>query len=261
MSEVMDFLLSTLHEEVTVYQGYFALFIVSIIYLYCLKEKMILVKGMICFSIILIFLFCFFPFVYIYEILFLNFRQYFHLLWLLPVLPVFGFIFVEYLDKMKKISKKVVWILFCFFILSLAGSNAYFQSEWHQQGYSSRNPYKDEQIEICMILDAIQDGELVVAYEDFLPLIRQVSGDIKLLYGNDIETENYNTEVKKIYDMMQAEEIDMELLLKMVKKQGGRYMILPPYWKTLSKSLNELQEEGKLNIIYGMEHYFLVELI
>lgn len=260
MTELVNFILSTWHDEVLLYQGYFSLFIAAILYLYCTEKKTKLERGLMEISIALIMLFCFLPFVQISISVFIERDKYFRMLWLLPVLPVLGIVFVKYMDTLKMNYQKFIWVCFCVFCLWCAGNCVYFQAEWYESGYSSKNPYLEEQVEISVILDALEGDKVVVAQEDFLPVIRQVSGNIKLLYGEDIEIYNYDPKVKAIYELMKAEEINMDLLLQEAEKQGVTYIIFAPQWDTMSKSVKELQSEGKLDIIYETAHYSLINI-
>lgn len=260
MTELINFLLSVWHDEVMLYQGYFALFIAAILYLYCVENKKKLEGGVMRFSITLIIVFCFLPFVQMSISFFIEKEEYFHMLWLLPVLPALGIVFVKHMEAQRKNLQKFIWIVFCCFCLWCAGHCVYIQTEWYQPGYSSKNPYLGEQIEISVILDALEGDKLVAAHEDFLPVIRQVSGNIRLLYGEDIEEGDYDSEIETIHELMTSEEMDMELLLKKAEEQGVIYLILAPHWNVMSQSLNELQSEGKLDIIYETGHYSLVKV-
>lgn len=260
MTELVNFLLSIWHDEVLLYQGYFSLFIAAILYLYCIEKKTKAEQGLMEISIALIILFCFLPFVQISISIFIEKDKYFRMLWLLPVLPVLGVVFVKHIETLKKNYQKYIWICFCVFCIWCAGNCVYFQTEWYELGYSSKNPYLKEQIEISIILDALEGNKVVIAQEDFLPIIRQVSGNIKLLYGEDIEIYNYDLKVRAIYEIMKAEEINTDLLLEEAEKQEVTYIIFAPQWDTMSKSVKELQLEGKLDIIYETTHYSLTKI-
>ena len=260
MKELIEFLHTTWHQDVMTYQGYFALFLASLLYVYGLKKKNRLVRGYLGFSMGWILLFCFLPFTWICTRYLTGEGTYFHLLWALPVVQMIAYVFVHWMSRLKKVSQKIVWLVFALCLVWWAGSCVYWRADWSQNGYSTRNPDWEEQMEICLILDALDGDKTVIADDDFLPLLRQVSGSIHLLYGSDIvEDGAYPDEIQDLHNKMTAGMFDSQYLLNTASDLGANYMIVAPDVNAPMPRLDELESNGEIQILYITEHYTLVK--
>lgn len=160
----------------------------------------------------------------------------------------------------EKVSQKIVWLVFALCLVWWAGSCVYWRADWSQNGYSTRNPDLEEQMEICLILDALDGDKTVIADDDFLPLLRQVSGSIHLLYGSDIvEDGAYPDEIQDLHNKMTAGMFDSQYLLNTASDLGANYMIVAPDVNAPMPRLDELESNGEIQILYITEHYTLVK--
>ena len=264
MAKTVEFLITMFHSEVTLYSGFFALFIAAIIYLFFRENKVEkMAREFQRFSMVLLMLMCFPPFFQISTMFFIESNQYFQLLWLIPVLPVLGYVFVECFYEQKKRKEKGIWLILCAVLLYYSGNCVYFQPEWQENGYSAWNPYLEEQIEVCEFLHAYDSKALLaVRQEEILPLLRQVSGDIHLIYGADIWLGggNYSEDVEELFYMMQSDEIYMLKLISKAKKLGVTYLLMDPWWLSQEVSNEPIQWDDHLKIIYQTEHYQLLAI-
>ena len=100
----------------------------------------------------------------------------------------------------------------------------------------------------------------MIADDDFLPLLRQVSGSIHLLYGSDIvEDGAYPDEIQDLHNKMTAGMFDSQYLLNTASDLGANYMIVAPDVNSPMPRLDELESNGEIQILYITEHYTLVK--
>lgn len=260
MKELIEFLRGTWNQDVMTYQGYFALFLASLIYVYLFKKKSRLVTGYLWFSMGWILLFCFLPFTWLCSRYLTGEGTYYHLLWALPALQMIAYAFVHRMSQLKKGSQKLVWLIFSLCLVLWSGTFVYVRADWSQDGYSTRNPELEEQMEICLILDALDGDKTVIADDNFLPLIRQVSGDIWLLYGADIAEEGaYPNAIRELHEKVTSGMFDSQYVLNAAADLGVNYMIVAPDVNAPMPRLDELEGNGEIEIVYTTEHYTLVK--
>ncbi len=260
MNELIDMLHRIWHSDVCVYQGYFALFFAAMIYLYCLKKKPRHIACYLYFSMGFIVLFCFPPFAWLFSNYVTGEGTYFRLLWVLPTMPLIAYTFVHWMSCLKKRSQKLLWLIAAFWFVWLSGTFVYWRADWSQNGYSTRNPNLQEQMELCLVLDALEDEKTVIADDDFLPLLRQVSGSIHLLYGADIsENGAYSEEIEKLHDTLSESMFDSQTLLNTASELGANYLILSPDSHVPMPRLDELVGNGEIEIVYETERYVLIK--
>lgn len=84
-------------------------------------------------------------------------------------MPLIAYAFVHWMSCLKKRSQKLLWLIAAFGFVWLSGTFVYWRADWSQNGYSTRNPNLQEQMELCLVLDALEGEKTVIADDDFLP--------------------------------------------------------------------------------------------
>lgn len=256
MNQSMDFIVKVIHDEVVQYSGFFALFITALVYLFCQGRKKEEIHGFMWISMILILLFCFPFFMQISISKYINSEDYFRILQFAPIVPVLSYVFVNHFEEQNNRRGKIIWIFFIIFLLCCAGNPVYIQTDWYEDGYSAKNPNLEEQIEICEFLYGYDSDAVVVVRKEFLPLIRQVSGGIKLIYGYDIQEGGYSEEIEKLFKLMQSEnEGDLEQLVQGARAQGAEYLIMDRWWESRQESGVSAILDSDVEMIFLTEHY------
>lgn len=150
---------------------------------------------------------------------------YYRILWLLPVTVVIAFATVEIYRKLQE-KKRVIFAIVTACLIMVSGSYVYRDPLFHE----AENIYHVPQsvVDIC---DAIEvEGREVMAVfpEELLTYVRQYSPVVCMPYGREITVERWNYGVENpLYDAMEAEEIDAELLAKLARENKCAYIILP----------------------------------
>ena len=180
---------------------------------------------------------------------------YYRMLWLLPITPVIAYSAVCICGKAKESKGRgaaAVTALGMAAVIALSGSFIYSNPFFYRaenferlKVMRERHGYKNEQkayiflngkvlIEVHIsdrvvhICDAIivPGREVMAAFPpEFVQFVRQYSPLVCMPYGRDALVERWGIE-SEVYDLMTAEEIDLEALNRAVLEQGCHYVIL-----------------------------------
>ena len=150
---------------------------------------------------------------------------YYRILWLLPMTAVIAFATVEIYGKLKE-KKRTVFAVVTALLVMVSGSFVYRDPLFGK----AENAYHVPQsvVDIC---DAIEvEGREVMAVfpVELISYVRQYSPVVCMPYGREITVErwNYTTE-NALFDAMEAEVIDAELLSRLAREATCAYIILP----------------------------------
>ncbi len=148
---------------------------------------------------------------------------YYRILWLLPITMVVAFAAADLYGQLKG-RTKFVFAGAAAVLIMVSGSFIYSNPFFKK----AENLYHVPQsvVDIC---DAIEvEGREVTAVfpAELLQYVRQYSGTVCMPYGREIIVEQWN-HLNDLYDVMEAETVDAELLAEKARAQGCVYIILP----------------------------------
>ena len=148
---------------------------------------------------------------------------YYRILWLLPVTLVTAMTAVDIYGGLKGKAKMIFGVAAAVLIM-ISGSFIYSNPFFHR----AENKYHVPQsvVDIC---DAIEvEGREVMAVfpAELLQYVRQYSGTVCMPYGREILVEQWN-HLDDLYDAMEAEVIDAQLLTEKARECDCVYVILP----------------------------------
>lgn len=148
---------------------------------------------------------------------------YYRILWLIPVTAVIAYSAVLLYGQAKgRVRALILGVAAVMVVLS--GSFIYHNKFFHK----AENLYHMPQsvVDIC---DAIEvDGrEVMAAFPvELLQYVRQYSPVVCMPYGREITVERWEYS-HKLYDLMEAEWIDVEELVPAARESGCHYVVLP----------------------------------
>ncbi len=197
-------------------------FLVSLIYLF-IKERRKHIRILFVYVPVLLLLVFFNPLFarLVYGVV--GDEIYYRILWLLPITVVIAFATVDIWGQLKR-KIRYLYALVVAGLIMISGSyiynNPYFQK--------AENMYHVPQsvVDIC---DAIEvEGREVMAVfpVEMLQYVRQYTPLVCMPYGREITVSSW-VHLNDLYDVMEAEEIDAELLIKLAREQLCVYIILP----------------------------------
>lgn len=119
----------------------------------------------------------------------------------------------------------------------------------------TENIYKipQEVVELCDMVnaDAIEEPR-VIADESVVVFVRQYSSRIQLLFGRW----GYDYNGSNLYGLIRTNEVSMEEIVKLMKKEECQYLI----WKYNQKDIEELEILGG-NIVGNTQNYVVVKIM
>lgn len=148
---------------------------------------------------------------------------YYRLLWLLPVTVVVAYGTVCVYDRIK--SRRKYWFAaLCAVLVTVSGSCIYASPHFHK----AENLYHMPQavVDIC---DAIQvEGREVMAVfpKEMLSLVRQYTPLVCMPYGREMLVSRWQAD-NPLYDAMEAEVLDMNVILPLAKTYSSHFVIVP----------------------------------
>ncbi len=151
---------------------------------------------------------------------------YYRLLWLLPITPVIAYTCVCICEKVKESrggGMAGAMALCMAVVIAFSGSFIYNSPFF----YKAENKYHmpDSVVHICDAI-IVPGREVMAAFPpEFVQFVRQYSPLVCMPYGRETIVKNWGFE-SEIYDLMTAEEIDLEALNRAVLEQRCHYVIL-----------------------------------
>ena len=198
-----------------------ALFLVALVYLW-LEEKQKYVRILFLYLPAVILLLYFNPLFskLVYGVT--GDEIYYRILWLLPITLTVSYTGVSVYGKLSGWTKRVFAVCIAG-IIAVSGSYVYSNPYFHKAENQYHVP--DSVVAIC---DAIQvPGREVMAVfpAELLQYVRQYSPATCMPYGREVLVPTWNF-LSPLFDVMEAEVIDMEKLVPMVREAGCHYVVL-----------------------------------
>ena len=163
---------------------------------------------------------------------------YYRILWLLPMTVTIAFSVVKIITELKG-KKQVVFGVLAAVILAVTGgyiySNPYFKK--------AENFYHVPQVvvDICEAIE-IEGREVKAIFPlELVQYVRQYSPVVCMPYGREMLVNRWNQE-NILYDIFEAEEVDVKLLTENCREQWVAYIVLPAE-KKLNGSLEDYEFE------------------
>jgi len=202
------------------------LFVVSLIYLYFSEEdkgkRSILIYGSIC---LLVLFFCPILAYLVMNVIFNDNEVYYRMLWLLPVNTVVAYSGVKLINTCKGNIKKILLGTLFILIIGTNGSYVYSNPTFLKAENSYHLP--DEVIEVCDAILPKEEGKWVCAVfpKEMISFVRQYSSRIYMPYGRAVLIDRWNLG-HLLYDLMEEETINSEVLSDQATDYGCEYIIL-----------------------------------
>lgn len=154
---------------------------------------------------------------------------YYRILWLMPVTVVIAYGAVSLYGRLKG-RKKYFFALLSAVLVMLSGSCIYASPHFHK----AENLYHMPQavVEIC---DAIQvEGREVMAVfpKEMLSFVRQYTPFVCMPYGREMLVEGWH-EDNPLYNAMEADVLDMNVILPLAKSYSSHFVIVPGEKETI----------------------------
>lgn len=148
---------------------------------------------------------------------------YYRILWLLPMTMVIAYATVRIYGRLQN-GKKYWFGLLSALLVVISGSCIYSSPHFHR----AENLYHMPQavVDIC---DAIQvEGREVMAVfpKEMLSYVRQYTPLVCMPYGREMLVERWGVE-NPLYDAMEAEVLDMDVILPLAKTYFSHFVIVP----------------------------------
>lgn len=200
-------------------------FLLAVIYLF-VNEKRKYVRILFAYMPVILLLLYFNPLFagLLFELL--GDEIYYRLLWLLPITPVIAYTCVCICGKVKEVKGRRAagaLVLGMTAVIAFSGSFIYNNPFF----YRAENKYHmpDSVVHICDAI-IVPGREVMAAFPpEFVQFVRQYSPLVCMPYGRETIVERWGFE-SEIYDLMTAEEIDLEALNRAVLEQRCHYVIL-----------------------------------
>lgn len=164
-----------------------------------------------------------------------EFSNYWELLWILPQTLVMAMAGTQVFAYCKKKSDYIMMLIILFCIIATCGTLPFGYSEAVvSEQYVVKIPVEEEEL-LDMICEKAAEKEIVLAGPNaVVQHARAYSGDIALLYGKDMwmtqanrnVRDSYSEEIRELYNLLQQEKPDLELLAACVKSFGGNTIVL-----------------------------------
>ena len=215
------------NEILTLYEGYIGtgmisgLFLTAVIYLFVAeKNKNIRIVFLYVPVVMLVLYFC--PLFAMLVHVFTGEEIYYRLLWLVPVVPVLSYTAIKIIVEAGGKKKIPVGIAIAG-IFMISGKLVY-QSPYFS---GAENVYHvpDTVVEICDRIQAEDTLVKAVFPKEFLQYVRQYNAKIWMPYGREILVERWGFRYD-LYDLLEAEEVDVAAVVPIARQQGCQYLIL-----------------------------------
>lgn len=157
----------------------------------------------------------------IYE--FAGDEIYYRILWLIPVTVVIAFSVVEAWSRQQGIKKMVFGIVSAVVIMisgSYIYSNPYFDR--------AENLYHVPQsvVDICDTIE-VEGREVKAVFPlEMVQYVRQYSPTVCMPYGREVLVERWSYQRHEMYDVMEAEIVDVKLLTELCRENWCHYVVM-----------------------------------
>lgn len=175
---------------------------------------------------------------------------YYRILWLLPITVVIAYAAVSVYGRLKG-RKKYGFALLSAVLVTVSGSLVYASPHFHR----AENLYHMPQavVDIC---DAIQvEGREVMAVfpKEMLSFVRQYTPLVCMPYGREMLVDRWGAQ-NPLYDAMEAEVLDMDVILPLAKTYSSHFVIVPE-----GKEIKGNPEEHGFYLIEHIDGYVIYQ--
>lgn len=209
-------------------------------------------------AVILVIFFCPFTGKLIYKCI--GKKVYWRVLWLLPVIPVISYAFVECLRNRKSKWVRAVFVILFSAAIVLMGKNVITSGNFVTVHNFQKVP--DEVAAICtMVRTDAGDGEILLASDDYVAsYVRVFDPSINMPYGRRKAGARRGA-ARKLYTRMIAAEKNYKRIAQLAKKVGCNYIVLTIGNEEQKRILGEkgYEEVGMVNQ-YGIFRLNLSEM-
>lgn len=229
---------------------YFALFLVSILYIF-MKEKDKKKRILFIYFPIVIFAVITNPFFNLLSSVVFTVNTYYRLFWLLPLGIVIAYTAVLVVNEGKDKIEKIVIFVSLFVIIALSGK-FYFDTKGTFVEFGNLYKLPDESVLVAQLIgiDEEENKKALVPGE-LTPYIRQIDSTIELLYGRRPDT--------AYWDNPLATELDngnVEYIAKMLDENNCQYVV----FKRATVMKEPIQNYG-FELINETENYIIYKKV
>ena len=148
---------------------------------------------------------------------------YYRILWLLPIAVVIAYAAIDVWGRLEGVRKRI-FIVAAAGLLMLSGSLIYSNPFFKR----AENVYHVPQcvVDICDAIEVKGREVKGVFPAELLQYVRQYSPVVCMPYGREILVSTW-IHHSELYDVMEAEEIDVDRLVPLARQNGCVYIILP----------------------------------
>jgi len=153
---------------------------------------------------------------------FTDAETYYRILWLLPVTVVIAYTCVRIYGRLTG-RKKYIWAVAAAGVLMVSGSFIYSNQHFHKA--ENRYHVPDSVVEICDAVKVPGREVMAVFPIELVQYVRQYSPVVCMPYGREMLVDRWNYR-SELYDAMEAEKADLEILVPLAREAGCHYIIL-----------------------------------
>ncbi len=147
---------------------------------------------------------------------------YYRILWLLPVTVVTAFTCAQIYGELRGV-KRGLWAVVTAALIMVSGGFIYGNPYFHVAENKYHVP--DCVVDICDAI-CVPGREVMALFPvELVQYVRQYSPVVCMPYGREITVERWNYE-SELFEAMEAERIELELLAPLAKDAGCHYIIL-----------------------------------
>ena len=147
---------------------------------------------------------------------------YYRILWLLPITLTISYTGVSVCGKLSGRAKQVFAVCIAG-VIALSGSYVYGNPYFHKAENLYHVP--DSVVAICDAIHVPGREVMAVFPAELLQYVRQYSAVTCMPYGREVLVPSWNF-LYPLFDVMEAEVIDMEKLVPMAREAGCHYVVL-----------------------------------
>ncbi len=153
---------------------------------------------------------------------FTDAETYYRILWLLPVTVVIAYTCVRIYGRLTG-RKKYLWAAAAAVILMVSGSFIYSDPNFRKA--ENRYHVPDCVVEICDAVKAPGREVMAVFPIELVQYVRQYSPFVCMPYGREMLVDRWIYR-SDLYNVMEAEKADLEILVPLTRESGCHYIIL-----------------------------------
>ena len=147
---------------------------------------------------------------------------YYRILWLLPITMVIAYAAVHIYGNLSE-KRKGLYALCVAAMIMVSGSYIYSNPFFDKAEHIYHVP--DEVVEICDAITVPGREVMAIFPLELLQYVRQYSPTTRMPYGREVIVETWGY-TEDIYDAVEAEAVDLEVLVPLSRERGCHYVVL-----------------------------------